>query len=96
MKNLSSTSWTTLSFYRHDGSGINKLAGCWDTVCAKENKKSNEIGSFVSLNKNGILLPKLFGPTVRKNFSSDREKLLKFGAVGREFAKFLRSLEQFI
>ena len=45
---------------------------------------------------NGILLPKLFGPTVRKKCSSDREKLLKFEAEGREFAKFLRSLEQFI
>ena len=45
---------------------------------------------------NGILLPKLFGHTVRKNCSSDREKLLKFEAEGREFAKFLRSLEQFI
>jgi hypothetical protein len=33
---------------------------------------------------------------VRKNCSSDREKLLKFKAEGREFAKFLRSLEQFI
>ena len=46
--------------------------------------------------RNGILLPKLFWPTVRKNCSSDREKLLKFEAEGREFAKFLRSLEQFI
>ena len=45
---------------------------------------------------NGILLPKLFWPTVRKNCSSDREKLLKFEAEGREFAKNLRSLEQFI
>ena len=44
----------------------------------------------------GILLPKLFWPTVTKNCSSDREKLLKFEAEGREFAKFLRSLEQFI
>ena len=44
----------------------------------------------------GILLPKLFLPTVRKNCSSDREKLLKFEAEGREFAKCLRSLEQFI
>ena len=35
-------------------------------------------------------------PTVRNNCSSDREKLLKFEAEGREFAKFLRSLEQFI
>ena len=31
-----------------------------------------------------------------KNCSSDREKRLKFEAEGREFAKFLRSLEQFI
>ena len=31
---------------------------------------------------------------MRKNCSSDREKLLKFEA--EEFAKFLRSLEQFI
>ena len=46
--------------------------------------------------KNGILLPKLFWPTVRKNGSSDREILLKFVAEGQEFAKCLRSLEQFI
>ena len=45
---------------------------------------------------NGILLPKLFRPTVRKNCFSDREKLLKFEAERREFAKILRSLEQFI
>ena len=31
-----------------------------------------------------------------QNRSSDREKLLKFEAEGREFAKILRSLEQFI
>ena len=31
-----------------------------------------------------------------KNCSSDLEKHLKFEAEGREFAKFLRSLEQFI
>ena len=46
--------------------------------------------------RNGILLPKLFLPIVRKNCSSDREKLLKFKAEGRGFAKLLRSLEQFI
>ena len=46
--------------------------------------------------KYGILLPKLFWPTVRKNCSSDREKLLEFEAEGREFATFLRSLEQFL
>ena len=33
---------------------------------------------------------------MRKNCSSDREQLLKFKAEGREFAKFLRSLQQFI
>ena len=33
---------------------------------------------------------------MRKNCSSDREKLLKFEAEGREFANFLRSLEKFI
>ena len=44
----------------------------------------------------GILLPELFQPTVRKNCSSDREKLLKFESEGREFDFFLRSLEQFI
>ena len=43
--------------------------------------------------RNGILLSKLFWPTVRKNCSSDREKLLKFEAEGGEFAKCLRSLE---
>ena len=31
-----------------------------------------------------------------QNYSSDREKLLKFEAEGRKFAKVLRSLEQFI
>ena len=31
-----------------------------------------------------------------QNCSSDREKLLKFEAGGREFSKILRSLEQFI
>ena len=48
---------------------------------------------------NGILLPKLFGPTVRKNCSSDREKKnwnLTLKAEGPEFEIFLRSLEQFI
>ena len=33
---------------------------------------------------------------MRKNCSIDREKLLKLKAEGREFAKILRSLEQFI
>ena len=33
---------------------------------------------------------------MRKNCYSDEEKLLKFKADGREFAKYLRSVEQFI
>ena len=33
---------------------------------------------------------------MRKNCSSVREKIWKFEAEGREFAKILRSLEQFI
>ena len=45
---------------------------------------------------NGILLPKLFWPTLRKNCSSDQVKLLKFEAEGGEFEKILRTLEQFI
>ena len=55
----------------------------------------HRIGSKV-LYTNGILLPKLLRPTGRKNCSIDQEKLLKFEAEGREVAKFLRSLEQFI
>ena len=42
--------------------------------------------------RNGILLPKLFWPTVRKKCSSDQEKLLKF----EEFSKVLCSLQQII
>ena len=46
--------------------------------------------------RNGILLPNLFWPTVRKKCSSDREKLLEFDAEGQEFANILRSLKQSI
>ena len=50
----------------------------------------------IALNRNGILLAKLFWPTAWKNCYSDREKNLEFEAEGQEFANFLRSLEQFI
>ena len=50
----------------------------------------------ITLRKNGILLPKLFLPIVRKKCSSDQGKLLKFKAEGPEFSKILRLLEQFI
>ena len=42
------------------------------------------------------MLPKLFWSTVRKNCSSDREKILKFEVEGQDFSKFLRSLEKLI
>ena len=38
--------------------------------------------------KKGVLLPKLFGPIVRKNCSSDEENFLKFKTEGREFENF--------
>ena len=67
-------------------------------ICAKVRKFLKEIvvSLLFSIKNNGILLPKLFWPTVRKNCSSDREQLLKFEAEGRDFAKILRSLEQFV
>ena len=37
---------------------------------------------FLYIVWNGILLPKLFWPTVRKHCSSDRKKLLKFETEG--------------
>ena len=43
---------------------------------------SQKHGIFLT-SGNGILLPKLFWPTVRKKCSSDREKVLKFKAEGR-------------
>ena len=53
-------------------------------------------GIEVCRRKNGIFLLKLISPAVRKNCSGDREFFLKFKAEGQEFAKVLRSLEQFI
>ena len=44
----------------------------------------------------GILFTKLFWLTVRKLWSSNQERLLKFKAEGQEFAKSLRSLDQFV
>ena len=37
--------------------------------------------------RSGILLPKLFWHTVRKDCSRDREKHLKFETEGQDFAK---------
>ena len=46
--------------------------------------------------KKWYIVTKIVPTTGRKNCSTDREKLLKFEAEGREFAKILRSLEQFV
>ena len=54
---------------------------------------------FVSFFSGGFSTAIVVNPPerkLRKNCSSDQEKLLKFEAEGREFAKFLRSLEQSI
>ena len=50
------------------------------------------MGSIFFRIHNGILLPKLFWPTVRKNCSSDRENFLKFEAEGWEFSRFFDCL----
>ena len=44
----------------------------------------------------GYFVTKIGLTYCEKNYSSDREKHLKFKAEGQEFAIFLRSLEQFI
>ena len=46
-------------------------------------------------NGNGILLPKLFWPTLKKKGSRDWENF-EFEAEDKEFAKLLRSLGQFV
>ena len=51
-----------------------------------ENRVSSFREEYSMFGEIGILLPKLFWPTVRKKYSSDWETL----------AKILRSLEQFI
>ena len=45
---------------------------------------------------NGILLSKLFWPTVRKNCPSDRDIFLRYETEDRKFARFLKSIELFI
>ena len=54
------------------------------------------VAELLTKPRNGILLPKLFRPTLRKKCSSYQENFLKLEAEGREFAKILRPLEQFI
>ena len=54
------------------------------------------IGCVILLNSKWYFVSKIFLTYFEKKCSSDREKLLKFEAEGQEFAKILRSLEQFI
>ena len=49
----------------------------WHFTCEKKEKYLN----------NGIFLPKLFGPTVRKNCSSDREFFLKVEVKAKNLQK---------
>ena len=62
------------------------------SLCTERKKNRKKAGLYF---KFGILSPLIFSATVRKKNSTDRETLLKFKAEGREFAKVLRSLEQF-
>jgi hypothetical protein len=48
------------------------------------------VAELLTKPRNGILLPKLFRPTLRKKCSSYQENFLKLEA------KILRSLEQFV
>ena len=48
----------------------------------KQNKNKNSLWHFGTKT--------VLSPNVRKKYSSDREKLLKFEAEGLEFTKFLR------
>ena len=57
-------------------------------ISFSDNRKSCWQPEFRPLCNNGILLPKLFWPTMRNNCSSHREKLLRFEAEGREFEFF--------
>ena len=43
--------------------------------------------------RNGNLFPRLFRPSVRKNCSSGREKLLKFEAEDRDFTPFEKAIQ---
>ena len=84
---------------------IRKSLANWSSICIRSTQippcvslwKRQSCNSKVRAKYNfGILLSKLFWPTVRRKCSSDWEKLLKFEAEGQEFSKILRSLEQFI
>ena len=51
---------------------------------------------YYAIKKAWYFVSKIVLTYCEKKCSSDQKKLSKFEAEGREFAKFLRSLEQFI
>ena len=73
-----------------------RFCGKTDLICDAWQEKIFHIFIGFFKRRNGILLTKLFWHTVRKNCSSDREKLSKFEAENWELAKILTSLAQFI
>ena len=60
----------------------------WNAVVLGEYLVYDTKSNAINKGEIGILLPKLFRPTVRKKCSSDQEKLLKFEAEDQEFATF--------
>ena len=72
------------TFCENDPKYPNKvLSNCSSLSCdVHSQKKEKNIFCKNTCGGNGILLPKLFLPTVKKDCSSDREKLLKFEAEG--------------
>ena len=54
------------------------------------------ISALIALGLHTVFCYQNCSDLVRKKCSSDREKLLKFEAEGQEFAKLLRSVDQFI
>ena len=80
---------------------LQAISSEWQYRMISFKRRDTKLDKFLAKNQHtqrkfGILLPKLFWPTVRKNCSSDRKKLLKFEDEGQEFVNSLRSLEQFI
>ena len=73
---------------------VHEVIWCLFFVDLSQSKKLSEITP--NLVMVCILLTILFWPIVRKRYSSDWERLLKFKAEGWELANFLSSQEQFI
>ena len=102
---LENTYWIELTFKNisdcnYDGGDccgddIN-ISYCYDCTCNENPCEGDNYGNFFSnfpiYQCEKIIVPSGNGIL----FSSDRENLFKFEAEGREFAKFLRSLQQFI